>query len=325
MANANAWLQYSQRRRTFSGLALGGMVVDKLDAMRVFVRVVDAGTFTRAADLLNAPKSAVTRKIQALEKLLGVKLLHRTSRRLSLTEAGSHYYQGALKLLDQVNSLESSVAEATQAPRGKVKVGMPGAVAYNLVVPALGSFFELYPDIQLDIQVGNRTADLIAESVDCVIRVGPLMNDSLIARPLGFLGMTTCAAPGYLVKHGIPNHPIELEHGHTLVQLVSPQSARAFSHDLKRRGEIRTLSGSHQISLNDSTAALTAGLAGLGILTTYSFLVKAHLHSGALVEVFPDWEGEQIPVHIALSENRHIASKVRAFMQWTQELFAPHR
>lgn len=299
--------------------------MDKLDAMQAFVRVVNAGTFTRAADLMNAPKSAITRKIQALEKLLGVKLLHRTSRRLSLTEAGSHYYQGAVKLLDEVNGLESSVAGATQAPRGKVKVEMPGAVAYNLVLPELGSFFELYPDVQLDLQIGNRTADLIAESVDCVIRVGPLMNDSLIARPLGFLGMTTSATPGYLAKHGIPDHPIQLEQGHTLVQLVSPQSGRAFTHDLKRGEEIVTLSGSHQISLNDSTAALAAGLAGLGILTTYTFLVKAHLKSGALVAVCPEWGGERIPVHIAFSENRHVASKVRVFMEWIRELFFRYR
>lgn len=299
--------------------------MDKLDAMQAFVRVVDAGTFTRAADLMNAPKSAVTRQIQALELLLGVKLLHRTSRRLSLTEAGSHYYRGALNLLAQVNNLESSVAGATQAPRGKVNVEMPGAVAYNLVLPALGSFFEQYPDVRLDLRVGNRTADLIAESVDCVIRVGPLMNDSLIARPLGFLGMTTCATPGYLAKHGLPDHPTQLKHGHTLVQLASPQSGRAFTHDLKRGDETVTLSGNHQISLNDSTAALTAGLAGLGVLTTYTFLVKAHLESGALVAVCPEWEGEQIPVHIAFSENRHVASKVRVFMDWIRELFSHYR
>lgn len=299
--------------------------MDKLDAMHAFVRVVDAGTFTRAADLMNVPKSAVTRQIQALERFLGVKLLHRTSRKLSLTEAGSHYYQGALRLLDQMNSLESSVTGATQSPRGKVKVEMPGAVAYNLVLPSLGSFFEQYPDVQLDLRVGNRTADLIADSVDCVIRVGPLMNDSLIARPLGFLGMTTCATPGYLAKHGIPDHPTQLESGHTLVQLASPQSGRAFTHDLKRGDERITLSGGHQISLNDSTAALTAGLAGLGVLTTYTFLVKPHLESGALVAVCPEWEGEQIPVHIAFSENRHVASKVRVFMDWTCELFTRYR
>ncbi|SBW79440.1 hypothetical protein PVE_R1G1553 [Pseudomonas veronii 1YdBTEX2] len=296
--------------------------MDKLGAMQAFVRVVDAGTFTRAAEIMNVPKSAVTRQIQALEKVLAVKLLHRTSRRLSLTEAGTHYYQGALRLLDQVSSLESSVAGATQSPRGKVKVEMPGALAYSLVLPALGAFFERYPDVQLDIRIGNRSVDLIAESVDCVIRVGPLLNDSLIARPLGFLGMSTCAAPGYLEKYGRPNHPGDLACGHTLVQLVSPQSGRAFAHELKRGEEVVTISGSHQLSVNDSTAALTAGLAGLGVLTTYTFLVSAHMDSGALVAIYPEWRGEQIPVHIAFPENRHVASKVRVFMDWTRELFA---
>lgn len=295
--------------------------MNKLDAMQTFIRVVDAGTLTRAADLLGLPKSTVTRQLQALEKQLGVKLLHRTSRQLAVTEQGAAYYQGAIKLLDQVGELESSVAGASQTPRGKLRVEMPGSVAYHLVIPALPGFFALYPDVQFELSVGNRSVDLIAESVDCVIRVGPLMNDSLIARPLGSLPMVTCATPEYLARHGTPTHPAELGKGHTLIQIASPQSGRAFDQELFRGEEAFVLQGRHQLSVNDSTAALVAGLAGLGVLTTYGFLVNKYLASGELRQVCAEWSGERIAVHVAYPENRSIASKVRGFLEWVTVLF----
>lgn len=299
--------------------------MDKLEAMQTFIRVVDAGTFTRAADLLGLPKSTVTRQVQALEKQLGVKLLHRTSRHLSVTEEGAAYYQGANKLLEQVGELESGVAGAAKAPRGKLRVEMPGSVAYHLVVPALPGFFALYPDVQLELSVGNRSVDLIAESVDCVIRVGPLMNDSLIARPLNSLPMVTCATPDYLARNGTPQHPADLEKGHTLIQIASPKSGRAFDQELVRGEEAFVLKGRHQVSLNDSTAALVAGLAGLGVLTTYGFLVDKYLASGELRAVCPDWSGEQMQVHVAYPENRSISSKVRVFLDWVTVLFGAGR
>lgn len=296
--------------------------MDKLDAMQTFIRVVDAGTFTRAADLLNLPKSTVTRQIQALERHLAVKLLHRSSRHLSVTEEGAAYYQGAQKLLDQVGALESGIAGAARTPQGKIRVELPGSVAYHLVIPALPRFFAAYPQVQVELSVGNRSVDLIAESVDCVIRVGPLMNDALIARPLGVLAMVTCATPTYLAMHGHPGHPQELARGHTLIQIASPKSGRAFDQELYRDGAVFVLQGTHQVSVNDSTAALMAGLAGLGVLTTYGFLVERYLTSGELQCVCPTWTGEQIPVHVAYPESRHVSSKVRVFLDWVTALFA---
>lgn len=295
--------------------------MDKLEAVKTFIRVVDSGSFTRAAERLALPKSSVTRQIQALEAELGVKLLHRTSRRLQMTEQGEAYYHGGIRLLAQVAILDSNVQTAAQAPRGKIRVEMPNAIAYCTVIPALPAFLKQYPEVQVEVSVGNRTIDLIEQNIDCVIRIGALVNETLIARSLGALPMITCAAPGYLEKHGTPSHPVELLKDHTLVQIASPHSGRVFEHPHYRHEEVMTLSGRWQCSVNDSTAALTACLAGLGVLTSYRFLMQPALDKGDLVALFTDWKVEAIPVHIAWPENRHLPSKVRAFIDWIRALF----
>lgn len=296
--------------------------MDKLAAMQTFIRVVDAGTFTRAADILNVPKSTVTRLVQMLEKEVGVKLLHRTTRQLTVTQEGALYYEGAVRLLDQIGQLDASVVSATRAPKGKIRIDVSGAIAYKLILPALPTFFTQYPAVQIDLSVGNRAIDLISESVDCVVRLGPLLNDFLIARPLGTLQMVTCASSDYLARHGMPSHPSDLEKNHTLIQIASPRSGRSFIDELQRDREKVTLAGSHQISVNDSTAALISALAGLGVVTTYDFLISEHLATGLLQRLFPDWEGELVPAHIAYPANRHLAHKVRVFIDWVMALFA---
>ena len=295
--------------------------MDKLVAMQTFLRVVDAGTFTRAADLMQLPKSTVTRMVQALEKQVGAKLLHRTTRQLSVTEEGAVYYEGAQRLLAELGQLDQSVAGATAAPRGKIKIEAPGAVAYNILIPALPAFFARYPQVQVELGVGNRSIDLIAEQVDCVIRLGPLLNDALIARPLAELAMVTCASAAYLARHGTPAEPAAVERDHTLVQIVSPRSGRGFTDDLHRNGATVTLRGQHQVAVNDSTAALTAALAGLGIVTTYAFLAQPHLNAGTLQVVLPAWQSDPVQAHVAFPVNRHLANKVRVFIEWVIELF----
>ena len=295
--------------------------MDKLVAMQTFLRVVDAGTFTRAADLMQLPKSTVTRMVQALEKQVGAKLLHRTTRQLSVTEEGAVYYDGAQRLLAEIGQLDQSVAGTAASPRGKIKIEAPGAVAYNILIPALPAFFARYPQVQVELGVGNRSIDMIAEQVDCVIRLGPLLNDALIARPLAELAMVTCASAAYLARRGTPAAPTDVEHNHTLIQIVSPRSGRAFTDELQRDGATVTLCGQHQIAVNDSTAALTAALAGLGIVTTYAFLARPHLNAGTLRAVLPEWQSDPVRAHVAYPVNRHLAAKVRVFIDWVLEIF----
>lgn len=296
--------------------------MDKLAAMQTFVRVVDAGTFTRAADLLNVPKSTVTRLIQELEKELGVRLLHRTSRQLTLTQEGQTYYEGSIRILDDVGSLDGSVLHSNRSPKGKIKIELPASVASQVVIPAMPDFFARYPDVQVEMNIGNRPVDLIAENLDCVLRLGPLINDSLIARPAGTLRLVTCASPAYIKQYGQPDEPGDLAQGHTVVRIVSPRSGRDFVFQVRRDDTAVDVHGAYQLSVNDSGAALAAGLAGLGVLTTYEFLVAPHLQSGALQRLFPGWQGDEIPVHVAWPANRHLASKVRVFVDWVTELFS---
>jgi DNA-binding transcriptional LysR family regulator len=295
--------------------------MDKLVAMRTFIQVVDAGTFTRAADMMNLPKSTITRMVQALEKEVGARLLHRTTRQISVTEEGAVYYEGAVRLLDQVGQLDQSVAGAGTAPRGRIKIEAAGAVAYHILIPALPDFFERYPQVQVELGVGNRSIDLIAENVDCVVRLGSLINESLIARFLGELPMISCASTAYLARHGMPRSPADLEESHTLIQIVAPRTGRGFTDDVVRDGVTVTLKSGHQLAVNDSSAALMAALAGLGIVTTYAFLARPHIEAGTLHVVFPDWKGETVQAHVAYPVNRHLPAKVRVFIEWVIQLF----
>lgn len=301
------------------------MALDKLLAMRTFVRVVDAGTFTRAADVMRMPKSTVTRMVQALEKEVGAKLLHRTTRRLHVTQEGAIYYDGARRLIDELGQLEESVAGGIAAPTGRIKVEAPGAIVYSVLLPALPAFFERYPQVQVELGVGNRTIDLVAENVDCVIRLGPIVNDLLVARPLTPIPMITCAATGYLGRCGTPANLDEVKNHHTLIQIVAPSDGRIFTNTLERGGAVATIEGHHQIAVNDSTAALIAAVAGLGIVTTYAFLVRPYLDSGALQRVLPEWQGEVVMAHVAYPQNRHLPSKLRVFVEWVRELFEETR
>lgn len=297
------------------------MALDKLLAMQTFVRVVDAGTFTRAAELMRMPKSTVTRAVQALEREVGAKLLHRTTRRLNVTQQGAIYYDGARRLIDELGELEERVAGDVAAPAGRIKVEAPSAIVYSVLLPALPTFFERYPQVQVELGVGNRTIDLVAENVDCVIRLGPIVNDLLVARPLASIPMITCAAAGYLARRGMPSDLDDLKHHHTLIQIVAPSDGRIFANSVERGGALATIEGRHQIAVNDSTAALIAAVAGLGIVTTYAFLVQPYLNSGALQRVLPGWQGEVVMAHVAYPQNRHLPSKLRVFVEWVRELF----
>ncbi|ARJ44358.1 LysR family transcriptional regulator [Pantoea alhagi] len=290
--------------------------MDKIDSMKAFIRVVEAGSFTRASEQLGLPKSTVTRLVQGLENSMATKLLNRTSRRLNLTEQGSIFYQGALKLLEQLNILESDTRTEAAGPKGKVRVEMPHALGCYHVIPRLLEFTEKFPGVQIEAGISNQTSDLIEDNYDCVIRIGNLYQESLIARTLGTLKMVTCASPDYLNRRGTPEHPGQLLQEHILVQISSPRSGRAFEHKVSRTGDEVQLWGKWVISVNDSVAAFSAAKAGLGIVTTYRFLAEECLEKGDLIELFPDWQHDEVPVHIAWPENRHLPAKTRVFIDW---------
>ena len=301
--------------------------MDKFSAMQAFIRVVEAGTFTKAADSMALPKPRVTRLIQMLETDLQTKLLNRTTRRVTVTPDGAAYYERAVRVMSEMEELESSMTHARANPRGRLKVDSSSAVAIHILIPALPDFHARYPDIKLELGVSDRPVDLLSENVDCVLRGGELSDQSLVARRIGEAHLVTCATPGYLKHHGVPTHPLELddpEGGHTLIKYFSPRTGQVFPFVLMKDGERFEVQGHHQIALDDAGAIVTAGLAGLGIMRALTFLVQSHISSGALEPLLPDWTSNVVPLHVVYPPNRHLSNKVRVFVDWVAELFATH-
>lgn len=296
--------------------------MDQIQAMRIFARVVEAGTFTRAADSLQLPKATVTKHVQGLEARLRVKLLNRTTRRVTVTADGAAYYDRTVRLLADFDDIEASMGQARANPRGRLRVDVGTSVARLIIIPRLAEFQDRYPDIQIDLGVSDRTVDLIGDNVDCVIRGGELADQSLVARRIGNLAFITVASPEYLAQHGTPQHPLELENGHRNVIYFSPVSTRRYPLEFHKDGEVLEVSGPSQLAVNESNAYLTALIAGRGVGQITTFQANQHIDQGQLVRVLEDWSHPLLPIYVVYPPNRHLSAKVRAFVDWTAELFA---
>ncbi|HEX6703732.1 MAG TPA: LysR family transcriptional regulator [Albitalea sp.] len=297
--------------------------MDKFVAMQAFVRVVEAGTFAKAADSLAMPKPTITRLIQNLEAQLDTKLLNRTTRRVTVTADGAAYYDRALRLLSELDELESSMSKAKANPRGRLRIDVGSSVAQMLLIPALPDFYARYPDIQIDLGVSDRPVDLIGENVDCVLRGGEITDQSLVARRIGEFHTILCATPEYLKRRGVPQHPTDLEGDrHVLVKYFSHRTGRPYPFAFTRNGERLEIEGRHALSVNDSHANIAAGLAGLGIVRTTTFQAQAHIAALKLQPVLLDWCSDSIPIFVVYPPNRHLSAKLRVFVDWVAELFA---
>ncbi|SCW53171.1 LysR family transcriptional regulator [Ancylobacter rudongensis] len=295
--------------------------MDQIAAMRAFARVVEAGSFSRAADLLDTPKPTVTKLIQQLEAHLRTKLLNRSTRRVAVTPDGAAYYERAVALLTDLDELDGSMAHSQATPSGRLRVDVPSSLALYALIPALPDFFARHPDIQLDLGVTDRTVDLLAENVDCAIRGGDLSDPTLIARRIGEVRLMHYAAPAYLKRHGMPEHPRDLYQGHRVIGYFNARTGRPAAFDMVRGEESYELHLPYAVATNDSTAYLAAGLAGLGITQTIEPMVGPYLESGALVRVLPEWHAGPIVLHVVYAPNRHLSSRLRVFVDWVAELF----
>lgn len=295
---------------------------NQMQAMRVFVRVVEAGTFTKAADSLRIPKPTVTKLVQALENHLRIKLLNRTTRRVTVTPDGSAYFERVVRLLGDLDDIESSVTHAKEKPRGRLRIDAGAAVTSYIILPALSDFLAKYPDIAVECGVSDRPADLIGDNVDCVIRGGPLLEPSLVARHIGDMRWMTCATPEYLAKHGRPTHPTDLESGHVLAGYFYPRSGRMRPLIFERDGKRIEIPSNPRVAVNDSGAHFSSLRAGLGLGQIISFIVSAADAQQQLLPVLQDWQPAPLPVHVLYPANRHLSTKVRVFVDWVADLFA---
>jgi len=297
--------------------------MNKLQAMEVFVQVVDAGGFTRAAENMKLPKATVSTLIQSLETSLSVKLLHRTTRHVSVTADGAAYYERCLRILSDVREAEESLSRTRLSPSGRLRVDAPTGLASEVIVPALPDFFQRYPDIQLELGCSDRPVDLVEEGVDCAVRGGVLGDSSLIARRVGILHFTTGASPAYLERYGRPAHPNDLLR-HRCVNYFSARTGKIFDWDFTRDGERVQVALPGHIALNDSNAYIAAGAVGLGIVQMATFMMEPMINDGRFEMILGDWVSDPLPIHVVYPQNRHLSAKVRVFVEWVAELFSNH-
>lgn len=299
--------------------------MDRFNAMQAFARVVEASSFTKAAETLHMSKTTVTQLVQQLEVRLQVKLLNRTTRKVNVTADGAVYYQRVIKLLADMDDAETSLPGASALPSGRLRVDVPSPLASLILVPALPAFYAQYPDIQIDLGVSDRVVDIIDENVDCVVRGGELTDLSLMARRVGDLELGVFAAPSYLQRFGMPMHPQELEDSkHRIVGFLWARTGRALPYAMRKQDEFLQINGRYALAVDDGNAYLAAGLAGLGVLWLPKYMSEAFEARGALVPLFADWTLDTMPLYVAYPPNRHISRKLRVFIDWVAELIAEH-
>ena len=295
-------------------------MIDRIQAMRTFIRIVDTNSFTRAAQSLDMPRATVTTTVQNLEALLGTQLLVRTTRRLSLTVEGAAYYVRCAQILADIDEMEASLHQATDRLSGRLRVEMPGTVATALVLPALDDFHARYPNVDLTIGVSNRAVDLVGEAVDCSIQLGELPDSSLAARRLGTLEHVTCASPAYLERYGMPVSLDDFDH-HVAVNCMSAHNGRAVDFDFEVGGKALNVKVNGFVKVTDELAYLTCGQRGLGMIEAARIAAQPYLDAGQLREVLPQWKPSPMPVSVAYVKNRQVSPRVRAFVDWLAELF----
>lgn len=296
--------------------------MDRIAAMNAFVRVVEAGTFTKAADTLDLPNASVTRLIQKLEEDLKVRLLHRTTRSLTVTPEGAIYYERVVRLLADLADIESSARQSLAKPSGKIRVDTAAAIGTMVLVPALPDFYHAYPDVEVELGIGNKHTDLVAEGVDCAIRAGEVNEQFLVARRIGNFAFTMCATPAFLKTYGVPQTPDEVRDRPTVgMTSVSARGSKTLPFRFSDGDKESELVLDHRLVVNDTNAYLAAGLASLGIIQAPTYSVHEAIKSGKLVPLLEDWRSQSIPVHVVYPPNRYLSAKVRVFIDWIVALF----
>jgi len=294
--------------------------MDIVLAMRVFARVVETKSFTRTAETLNIPRGRVTVIVQSLEAHLRTRLLQRTTRSLNLTPEGAACYERCARVLADIDDIESSFLGKERAPRGKLRVDMPGALGRLIVTPALGDFHERFPDIDLVLGLGDKPLELVQEGIDCVVRIGTLQDSTLVARRVGVYEAVTVASPAYLGKAGTPQTLAELA-DHRSVNYYWSRTGRIMPLTFEVDGEVVEVKMPGSIAVNDAEAYLVSALNGLGIVQGARFIALPYLESGELVEILSAWKPPPLRISAVYPHNRHLSATVRAFVDWIAELF----
>ncbi|MCW0976298.1 LysR family transcriptional regulator [Pantoea sp. JV6] len=293
--------------------------MDKIHAMQVFVRVPEMGSFTRAAESLGVPKGSVSRQIQALENQMATRLLHRTTRRVQLTQDGLVYYDRCLDLLSMIDDMDSLFQHEPASLSGKLRIDMSVAMATSFILPRLPEFLQHYPGVEIELSSSDRQVDVIREGFDCVIRVGELKDSGLIARKIGTHTLINCASPGYLSRFGMPIRLEELSQ-HAMVHYSQQlgQASPGFEYFDGRQCHYVHTGG--VVTVNSTETYRAACLAGLGIIQVPAAGIQTLLERGELVEVLHRFPARPMPIHLLYPHRRNVARRVRVFMEWLSQV-----
>ncbi|GAB4175751.1 MAG: LysR family transcriptional regulator [Rhodocyclaceae bacterium] len=294
--------------------------MDRYALMQAFVRVVECGSFVRAAQRMQTSTSSLSRHIAGLESHLGARLLNRSTRRLSLTETGQAYYERCLQLIADLEEAESLAAQSSTRVRGTLRLTCPSNLAAQPIGPAIAAFGAAHPGLRFEVAVSDRVIDLIEEGYDLAVRIGAVGAERLVARKLGTTELVACAAPAYLARHGTPRVPSELAR-HAAITYAHSASPRAWrltgpdgtTHEVRVSGPLHS---------NSADLAMGAAIAGLGIVFEPEFILAPALAAGHLERVLPAFRGPSLDVWAVYPSRRHLSAKVRQFVAHLAECFS---
>ena len=296
-----------------------------LDDLRVFAKVAELTSFSRAADQLGLAKGRVSTQVQQLEASVGTRLLQRTTRSVRLTPDGERFLDRCKELLAEAEQLEAMFRPAASGLTGRLRIDLPNRVARDIVIPRLPEFLAAHPRLEIGISTTDRRVDLVHEGFDCVLRVGALGDSELVARTLGGLRMRNLASPAYLARHGMPRTLADLA-GHRVVHYASTLSTQDAGWDYRDPvdGTPRTLPMRAALTVNGTDAYQAAALAGLGLIQAPAIGTQALVEEGALVEVLPDFAAPPLPVSLLYPHRRQLAPRVQAVLAWLSQVLAPY-
>lgn len=298
-------------------------IMDRIDVMRIFLRVAELGSFTQAADNLGLSKASVSAAVRDLETAMGARLLQRSTRKVQMTADGQLFYERSRDMLAEFDELDAMFQHDDIALAGRLRVDMPIGAARNIVIPALPEFLSKHPRLHVELSSTDRRVDAVREGFDCVLRVGALENSSLVARPLGHFEMVNCASPAYLARHGVP-HTIEDLKTHFLVDYAPGLGGRPALFEYMEGAAVRTCEVAAALSVNNSDAYQASCLAGLGIIQAPRAGMVDLLAQGRLVPLLEDYPAPPMPVTLLYPSRRHLSKRVRRFMEWLAATMAPY-
>jgi LysR family transcriptional regulator for bpeEF and oprC len=294
--------------------------MDRVRQMEVFIQVMESGNFTRAANVLGLPRSTVTTVIQSLEDRVGTQLLLRSTRQMVPTEEGHRFLATAGEIVEAVNDTDRMFQPRDNRLQGKLRIDMPNRIGRRIVIPALPAFISLNPDLKIEVSTSDSMVDLIAEGLDCIIRIGSPDDSDIICKKLGDLPMITCCSPAYLERQG-PLESIDQLADHKMVKYGPSLPTRPASFVHKALSQTIEIPVSDTLTVNNAEAYIAAARAGLGLIQIQDFEVRDHLRSGELVAVLHDVQPPPMPLSLLYARRRNVPARVDRFKTWVGDLF----